>query len=81
MIYFDTAYLLKCFHNEPNAHLVRALARQAGSVASSAHGRAEFWSGVQRHVHEGRPIAEEEVVEERERQRLPLVREFQNLKF
>ena len=54
MIYFDTAYLLKCFLNEPNAHLVRAVVRQAGSVGSCAHGRAEFWSGVQRHVREGR---------------------------
>lgn len=54
MIYVDTAYRLKCFLNEPNAHLVRAVVRQAGSIASSAHGRAEFWSGVQRHVREGR---------------------------
>ena len=57
MIYLDTAYLLKCFLNEPDADLVRIVVRQAGSVASSAHGRAEFRSGVQRHVREGRLAA------------------------
>jgi len=54
MIYFDTAYLLKLFLNEPDAHLVRQLAQSAGCVASCTHGRVEFWSGVQRHVREGR---------------------------
>ena len=29
MIYFDTAYLLKCFLNEPNAHLLRQLAQSS----------------------------------------------------
>lgn len=54
MIYFDTAYVLKCFLNEPNAHLVRELAQRDGCVVSCAHGRVEFWSGIHRHIREGR---------------------------
>ena len=54
MIYFDTSYILKCYLNEPHADLVRALAEQESDKYSCRWARAEFSSGLKRHVREGK---------------------------
>ena len=53
MIYFDAAYIAKCYLNEPAAERVRALARDAAGLASCEIARVEFASIVKRHVREG----------------------------
>ena len=53
MVYFDAAYIAKCYLNEPNAHLVRQFAYQADGLASCEIARVEFYSVVQRHLREG----------------------------
>jgi len=53
MIYFDTAYLLKCYVKETGWERVRALARQAESVACSAYGRMELHAALHRKLREG----------------------------
>ena len=54
MIYFDTTYILKCYLNEQHADLVRALAEQEANKYSCRWARAEFFSGLKRHVREGK---------------------------
>ena len=53
MIYFDAAYVAKCYLNEPGADRVRELARQTDGLASCELARLEFASIVARHVREG----------------------------
>ncbi len=54
MIYFDSAYILKCYLNEPGSGPVRELAMTTPGLASSLLGRMEVWSGIHRHRREGR---------------------------
>ncbi len=55
MLYFDTAYILKCYLHEAGAGAVRAAAYEHDAgLASSVLGRLEFYSGVHRHYREGR---------------------------
>lgn len=60
-LYFDTAYLGKCYWNEPDGKLVRELARQADGVYSSAICIAEMACLALRKVREG-PIAPADAV-------------------
>jgi predicted nucleic acid-binding protein len=57
MIYLDTAFIAKCYLNEPGAEKVRAAARNASGLASARLGRIEFWSVLNRHLREGRITA------------------------
>jgi predicted nucleic acid-binding protein len=57
MLYFDAAYIAKCYLNEPGAALVRGLAQGAAGLASSEFGRVEFASVLHRHAREGRLTA------------------------
>jgi predicted nucleic acid-binding protein len=53
VIYFDAAYVAKCYLNEPGADRVRELARQADGLASCELARVEFVSILKRHAREG----------------------------
>ena len=53
MIYFDTAYLLKCYIKEVGWEEVRALARQREMVACSAYGKMELHAALHRKLWEG----------------------------
>jgi len=53
VIYFDAAYIAKCYLNEPGAERVRDLARTADGLASCEWGRLEFACLVHRHLREG----------------------------
>lgn len=53
MIYFDAAYIAKCYLNEPGADRVRELARQADGLGSCELARVEFASILKRHAREG----------------------------
>lgn len=53
MVYFDTAYIAKCYLNEPNAEIVRQFAYDADGLASCEIARVEFHSVVHRHLREG----------------------------
>lgn len=57
MIYLDTAFIAKCYLNEPGAERVRSEARRANGLASARLGRIEFWSVLNRHLREGRITA------------------------
>lgn len=52
MIYFDSAYIAKCYLNEPGADVVRGLAKTLVGLASSEWARVEFSSALRRHIHE-----------------------------
>jgi predicted nucleic acid-binding protein len=52
-LYFDTAYLGKCYWNEPEGKLVRKLAQQADGLYSSAICIAEMACLAHRKVREG----------------------------
>jgi len=52
-LYFDTAYLAKCYWNEPDGQLVRELARHADGLYSSAICIAEMACLAHRKVREG----------------------------
>ena len=52
-LYFDTAYLGKCYWNEPDGQSVRALARGADGLYSSAICIAEMACLAHRKVREG----------------------------
>jgi predicted nucleic acid-binding protein len=52
-LYFDTAYLGKCYWNEPDGKLVRELARRADGLYSSAICIAEMACLAHRKVREG----------------------------
>lgn len=53
MIYFDAAYVAKCYLNEPGAERVREVARRADGLASCELARLELASILKRHVREG----------------------------
>lgn len=53
MIYFDAAYIAKCYLNEPGAERVRSLAHAAPGLASCELARLEFACILQRHLREG----------------------------
>lgn len=48
MIYFDTAYLLKCYVKEPGWEKVRELAREHEKVSCSVYGRMELHAALHR---------------------------------
>lgn len=52
MIYFDAAYIAKCYLNEPGADRVRQLAYSADGLASCELGRLEFACIIKRHLRE-----------------------------
>jgi predicted nucleic acid-binding protein len=52
-MYFDAAYIAKCYLNEPGAERVRELARKADGLASCEIARVEFASILKRHLREG----------------------------
>jgi predicted nucleic acid-binding protein len=54
VIYFDTAYLAKCYLNEPGSEQVRALAASDGRVACCGYGRIELMSVFHRSFREGK---------------------------
>ena len=58
-MYFDAAYIAKCYLNEPGAERVRELARQARGLCSADFGRLELTCIIQRHRREGRLTARE----------------------
>jgi predicted nucleic acid-binding protein len=51
--YFDTAYVGKCYFNEPGAREVRELARSSETVSSSSLCIAELSCAIHRKVREG----------------------------
>ncbi len=52
MIYFDTAYLVKCYVKEAGWRQVRDLARHHDRVACSAFGRLELHAALHRKLRE-----------------------------
>jgi predicted nucleic acid-binding protein len=52
-VYFDTAYVAKCYVNETDSRQVRAVLRGAGGGHSSALCRPELAAVLLRHVREG----------------------------
>jgi predicted nucleic acid-binding protein len=54
VIYFDAAYVLKCYLPEPDCQPVRKLLAQQGTAASCVLGKLEFAAGVHRAVREGK---------------------------
>ena len=61
-LYFDTAYLARCYWNEPDGKLVRILARQAEGLYSSAICIAEMACVAHRKIREGRTSPTEAAV-------------------
>jgi len=53
-LYFDTAYVAKCYLNEPDGKAVRRLARRASGLYSSLLSVAELACVFQRQIREGR---------------------------
>jgi predicted nucleic acid-binding protein len=51
--YFDSAYIAKCYVNEPDSTRVRALLRKSGGAHSSSLARAEVAATFLRHLREG----------------------------
>src|SRR5450631_2656164 len=54
MIYFDTAYLAKCYLNEHGSEEVRKLAAESARVACCAFGRLELAATIHRNLREGK---------------------------
>ncbi len=52
-LYFDSAYIAKCYLNEPDGAQVRALARSAAGLFSSAWSIAELACVFHRQLREG----------------------------
>jgi predicted nucleic acid-binding protein len=52
VIYFDAAYIAKCYLNEPGADRVREVAYGAAGLASCELARVEFASILKRHARE-----------------------------
>lgn len=52
MIYFDSAYIVKCYLREIGSEDVRALAETGESIGSCELARVEFSAAVHRHVRE-----------------------------
>jgi predicted nucleic acid-binding protein len=59
MIYFDSAYLAKCYLPEPGHREVRAFAASAGTLQSIALAEVEVAAVFHRHMREGRLRAAE----------------------
>ena len=59
MLYFDTAYIAKCYLNEPGAGRVRQQAYSSADLASCELARVEFYAAVHRHLREGILTADE----------------------
>ncbi len=59
MMYFDAAYIAKCYLNEPHADRVRKLAYTASELSSCELAKIEFLSVVRHHVREHRLTHEE----------------------
>lgn len=59
MMYFDTAFIAKCYLNEHDAANVRRAAFAGDGLASCRLGRVEFWSVLRRHLREGRLSAKD----------------------
>ena len=53
MIYFDTAYVLKCYLKEQGWEQVRALAERHDRIACSVYGRLELHAALHRKLREG----------------------------
>ncbi len=53
MIYFDTAYILKCYVKEIGWEKVRALACEHDRIACSIYGRLELHAALHRKMREG----------------------------
>jgi predicted nucleic acid-binding protein len=53
VIYFDAAYVAKCYLNEPGGERVRELARGSEGLASCEAARLEVFAAVHRHLREG----------------------------
>jgi predicted nucleic acid-binding protein len=53
VIYFDSAYIAKCYLNEPGAERVRAVARTADGLVSCEIARIEVFATLHRHLREG----------------------------
>ena len=51
--YYDTAYLLKLYRQEPGADAVRAHAATVDVLVCSLHGRAELIAAAHRKIREG----------------------------
>jgi predicted nucleic acid-binding protein len=54
MIYFDTAYILKCYVHESGSPVVRRLLLEHQTGACCALGKLEFAAAVKRAIREGR---------------------------
>ncbi len=52
MTYFDTAFIAKCYLNEPHAERVRRTAEKAIDLVSSEIARVEMFAVVHRHLRE-----------------------------
>ena len=52
-LYLDSAYIAKCYLNEPDAERVRALVREQTGLTSCAWCRAELATIFHRHVRDG----------------------------
>ncbi len=52
-MYLDTAYVAKCYVNEPDSQAVREIVRGQSGLTSSAWCRAELSCVLRRHVREG----------------------------
>lgn len=59
MIYFDSAYIAKCYLNEPGAEVVRGLAKTVLGLASCEWARLEFSSALQRSVRDSGVTAQQ----------------------
>ena len=53
MIYFDTAYLAKCYLNENGRPQVRELAPKSRRISCCAFGRLERTATIHQNLHEG----------------------------
>lgn len=54
MIYFDTAYISKCYLNEHGSNEVRKLAAESARIACCAFGRLELAASFHRNLREGK---------------------------
>lgn len=52
--YFDTAFIVRCYLDEPGANDVRGFARQVDRLISGEHARAEFVAALHRALREKR---------------------------